>query len=50
MHTLFLSFIHKKVKRTGVTLVDEFFVCELKAQVHSHQGHVMLLMHISEHD
>ena len=50
MHTLFLSFIHKKVKRAGVTLVDEFFVCQLKALVHSHQGHVMLLVHISDPD
>ena len=30
--------------------MDEFFVCQLKAQVHSHQGDVMLLVHISDHD
>ena len=50
MHTLFLSFIHKKVKRTGVTLVDEFFVCQLIALIHSHQGYVTLLVCISDPD
>ena len=50
MHTLFLSFIHKKVKRTGVTLVDEFFVCQLIALIHSHQGYVTLLVSISDPD
>ena len=35
--TFFLSFIHKEMKRAGVTSVDEFFVCQLMAWVHSHQ-------------
>lgn len=46
----FLSVIHKKVKRTGVTLVDEFFVCQLIALIHSHQGYVTLLVCISDPD
>ena len=49
MHTL--PVLHSQEgERTGVTLVDEFFVCQLIALIHSHQGYVTLLVCISDPD
>ena len=47
---LFLAFIREEVKRAGITLGNDFLMCQIMAQIRSRQEHTMLLDHVSDPD